>query len=219
MAYIVDSHSAQIPKFFNKRTNMEYTKPLAKLIEYFQKLPSIGPKTAMRLALHVVKMSENEVSNFANAMLDAKSKISYCSTCFNMSCSDPCEICSDTKRDKSIICVVSETKDLIAIEKTNEYKGLYHVLQGLISPIDGIGVDDIRIKELLYRVNNNDIKEIILALNPSVEGEATAMYLNKLLKPFNIKITRIAFGLPMGSELEYADEMTLTRALEGRVEL
>ena len=127
---------------------MEYTKPLARLIEYFQKLPSIGPKTAMRLALYIIKMSENEVSNFANAMLDAKSKISYCSTCFNMSCSDPCEICSDITRNKTVICVVAQTKDLMAIEKTNEYKGQYHVLQGLISPIDGISVDDIRIKEL-----------------------------------------------------------------------
>ena len=198
---------------------MEYTKPLAKLIEYFQKLPSIGPKTAQRLALHVIKMPEAEVSNFANALLDAKSKISYCSTCFNMSATNPCEICSDSSRNKHIICVVSETKDLMAIEKTNEYLGLYHVLQGLISPIDGIGPDDIRIKELLYRITSEDIKEVILALNPSVEGEATSLYLNKLIKPFNIKITRIAFGLPMGSELEYADEMTLARALEGRVEI
>ena len=198
---------------------MNYTQPLARLIEYFQKLPSIGPKTAMRLALHVIKMSENEVDNFAQALLDAKSKISYCSNCHNMSASDPCEICSDITRNKQVICVVSETKDLMAIEKTNEYHGLYHVLQGLISPIDGIGPDDIRIKELLYRIANEDINEIILALNPSVEGEATSLYLNKLIKPFNIKITRIAFGLPMGSELEYADEMTLARALEGRVEI
>ena len=198
---------------------MEYTKPLARLIEYFQKLPSIGPKTAQRLAFYILKMSENEVENFASSMLDAKRQISYCKTCFNMSCSDPCEICSDMSRNKAIICVVSETKDLMAIEKTNEYHGLYHVLQGLISPIDGIGPDDIRIKELLYRVNQNDIKEIIIALNPSVEGEATSLYLTKLLKPFNIKLSRIAFGLPMGSELEYADEMTLAKALEGRVEI
>ena len=198
---------------------MEYSKPLAKLIECFQKLPSIGPKTATRLALHVIKMPLSNVSEFADALMDAKTKITYCENCFNISCSSPCEICSDHTRNKKIICVVSETKDLMAIEKTNEYHGLYHVLQGLISPIDGIGVDDIRIKELLYRINQNDIEEVILALNPSVEGEATAMYLNKLLKPFNIKITRIAFGLPMGSELEYADEMTLARALEGRVEI
>ncbi len=198
---------------------MEYTKPLAKLIEYFQKLPSIGPKTAQRLALHVIKMPENEVKNFAEALIEAKTTISYCNICFNMSSSNPCEICSNPTRNKNIVCVVAETKDLMAIEKTNEYNGTYHVLQGLISPIDGIGPDDIRIKELLYRVNQNDIKEVILALNPSVEGEATSLYLNKLLKPFNIKITRIAFGLPMGSELEYADEMTLTRALEGRIEI
>lgn len=198
---------------------MEYTKPLAKLIEYFQKLPSIGPKTAQRLALHVIKMPENEVKNFANSLIEAKTKISYCENCFNMSCSSPCEICQDTTRNKKIICVVAETKDLMAIEKTNEYRGLYHVLQGLISPIDGIGPEDIRIKELLYRITNNDTQEVILALNPSVEGEATSLYLHKLIKPFNIKITRIAFGLPMGSELEYADEMTLTRAIEGRVEI
>ena len=198
---------------------MEYTKPLAKLIECFQKLPSIGPKTATRLALHILKMPLGDVENFSNALLEAKTKISYCETCFNISCSSPCEICSDNSRNKKIICVVSETKDLMAIEKTNEYHGLYHVLQGLISTIDGIGIEDIRIKELLFRINQNDIEEVILALNPSVEGEATSLYLNKLLKPFNIKITRIAFGLPMGAELEYADEMTLARALEGRVEI
>ncbi len=198
---------------------MEYTKPLARLIEYFQKLPSIGPKTAQRLALHVIKMPENEVKNFANALIEAKTTISYCDICFNMSSSNPCEICSNPARNKSVICVVAETKDLMAIEKTNEYLGVYHVLQGLISPIDGIGPDDIRIKELLFRVNQNNVNEIILALNPSVEGEATSLYLTKLLKPFNVKVSRIAFGLPMGSELEYVDEMTLARALEGRVEL
>lgn len=198
---------------------MEYTKPLAKLIEHFQHLPSIGPKTAQRLALYIVKMSENEVKNFASSMIEAKTTIKYCETCFNMSCESPCEICKDSTRNKGIICVVAETKDLMAIEKTNEYNGQYHVLQGLISPIDGIGPDDIRIKELLFRINKNDIKEVILALNPSVEGEATSLYLGKLLKPFNIKITRIAFGLPLGSELEYADEMTLARALDGRVEI
>ena len=198
---------------------MEYTKPLAKLIECFQKLPSIGPKTATRLALHTIKMPLDEVQKFAQALLDAKTQITYCETCFNISCSSPCEICKDTTRNRQTICVVAESKDLMAIEKTNEYNGLYHVLQGLISPIDGIGVNDIRIKELLYRVTNNDVKEVILALNPSVEGEATALYLNKLLQPFNIKISTIAFGLPMGSELEYVDEITLARALEGRVQI
>ncbi len=198
---------------------MEYTKPLAKLIEYFQKLPSIGPKTAQRLALHLLKMPLNEVERFAESMIEAKTTISYCDICFNMSSSNPCEICQNNARNREIICVVGETKDLIAIEKTNEYNGLYHVLQGLISPIDGIGPDDIRIRELLTRVHNDDIKEVILALNPSVEGEATSMYLNKLLKPFGIKISRTAFGIPLGSELEYADELTLIKALEARCEM
>ena len=198
---------------------MEYTKPLAKLIEYFQKLPSIGPKTAQRLALHLLKMPLSEVEKFAEAMIEAKTTISYCDICFNMSSSNPCEICQSTTRNRDTICVVGETKDLIAIEKTNEYRGLYHVLQGLISPIDGIGPEDIRIKELLTRVHSEDIKEVILALNPSVEGEATSLYLNKLLKPFGIKISRIAFVIPLGSELEYADELTPINALEARCEM
>ena len=198
---------------------MEYTKPLAKLIEYFQKLPKNRTKTAQRLALHLLKMPLSEVEKFAEAMIEAKTTISYCDICFNMSSSNPCEICQSTTRNRDTICVVGETKDLIAIEKTNEYRGLYHVLQGLISPIDGIGPEDIRIKELLTRVHSEDIKEVILALNPSVEGEATSLYLNKLLKPFGIKISRIAFGIPLGSELEYADELTLIKALEARCEM
>ena len=198
---------------------MIYPKSIAALIEQFQKFPSVGPKSAQRMAFQVLKMPYSEVEKFANAILNAKRSAKTCEVCFNISTQSPCEICESTNRNRSVICVVAETKDLIAIEKTNEYHGLYHVLQGLISPIDGIGPDDIRIKELLYRVNQNDVKEIILALNPSVEGEATSLYLGKLLKPFNIKISRIAFGLPMGAELEYADEMTLARALEGRVEL
>ena len=198
---------------------MEYTKPLAKLIEYFQKLPSIGPKSAQRLALHILKMNTEDVENFAHAMIEAKTTIKYCNTCFNISSSDPCEICSSVSRNKDIICVVQEAKDLIAIEKTNEYKGLYHVLNGLISPIDGIGPEDIKVKELLERVHKNEIKEIILALNPSVEGEATALYLSKLLKPFGIKVSRISYGIPLGSELEYTDELTLIRALETRCEI
>lgn len=198
---------------------MEYAKPLAKLIECFQKLPSIGPKTAQRLALHIIKMPDYEVEKFASSMIEAKNTISYCEICFNMTSESPCQICANPNRDTGTICVVSETKDLIAIEKTNEYKGLYHVLQGLISPIDGIGPDDIRARELIHRVHQNEIKEVILALNPSVEGEATSLYLSKLLKPFEIKVSRIAFGLPLGSELEYADEMTLIKALEGRQQL
>ena len=198
---------------------MEYTKPLAKLIEYFQKLPSIGPKTAQRLALYMIKMPDYEVENFASSMIEAKRTIKYCEVCFNMSSDSPCEICSSANRNKELICVVAETKDLMAIERTNEYKGVYHVLGGLIYPMDGIGPDDIRVRELLERVHSADIKEIILAINPTVEGEATSMYLTKLLKPFGVKVSRIAFGLPLGSELEYADELTLLKALEGRREL
>ena len=160
-----------------------------------------------------------EVENFANCMLEAKKTIKYCEICFNMSSESPCEICSNSSRNKEIICVVSETKDLMAIERTNEYKGVYHVLGGLISPMDGIGPDEIRVKELLTRVHDNDVKEIILALNPSVEGEATSLYLTKLLKPFGVKVSRIAFGIPLGSELEYADELTLIRALDARQEM
>lgn len=195
---------------------MEYTKPLAQLIEFFQKFPGIGPKSAQRMAFHLLKMPLGEVQRFSQILVEAKENIHYCNICFNMSASNPCEICSDTRRDRSVICVVAETKDLIAIEKTREYKGLYHVLQGTLSPLDGIGVEDIRIKELLTRVANDEVKEIILALSPSVEGEATSMYLTKLLKPFNIKISRIAFGLPIGSDLEFADEITLAKAIEGR---
>ncbi len=195
---------------------MEYTKPLAQLIEFFQKFPGVGPKSAQRMAFHLLKMPLGEVQRFAQILVDAKQNIHYCSTCFNMSASDPCEICTDTRRDNSVICVVAETKDLIAIEKTREYKGLYHVLQGTLSPLDGIGVEDIRIKELITRVADENVKEVILALSPSVEGEATSLYLTKLIKPFNIKISRIAFGLPVGSDLEYADEITLAKAIEGR---
>lgn len=195
---------------------MEYTKPLAQLIEFFQKFPGIGPKSAQRMAFHLLKMPLSEVENFSQVIVNAKANIHYCNICFNMSASDPCEICSDNKRDKSVICVVAETKDLIAIEKTREYKGLYHVLQGTLSPLDGIGVEDIRIKELLKRLTDTNIEEVILALSPSVEGEATSMYITKLLKPFNIKISRIAFGIPIGSDLEFADEITLAKAIEGR---
>lgn len=195
---------------------MEYTKPLAQLIEFFQKFPGIGPKSAQRMAFHLLKMPSGEVEKFSRIIVDAKENIHYCDICFNMSASNPCEICSDSSRDKSVICVVAETKDLIAVEKTREYKGLYHVLQGVISPLDGIGVEDIRIKELLNRAADSNVKEIILALSPSVEGEATSMYITKLLKPFNIQISRIAFGLPVGSDLEYADEITLAKAIEGR---
>ncbi len=198
---------------------MIYPKSIAALIEHFQKFPSVGPKSAQRMAFYMLRMSENEVEKFAQSMLDAKRNTKNCEICFNLSSTSPCEICSSTSRDKSTICVVAETKDLIAVEKTNEYKGLYHVLQGLISPMDGIGADDIRIKELLNRLTDDSIKEVILALSPSVEGEATSLYLSKLIKPFGIKISRIAFGLPVGADLEYADEITIAKAIEGRREI
>ena len=171
------------------------------------------------MAFQVLKMPYSEVEKFAGAILEAKRSSKTCEICFNISSTSPCEICDSTNRNRSVICVVSETKDLIAIEKTNEYKGLYHVLQGLISPMDGIGAEDIRIKELLNRLTDENVQEVILALSPSVEGEATSLYLTKLIKPFGIKISRIAFGLPVGADLEYADEVTLARAIEGRREL
>ena len=198
---------------------MIYPKSIASLIEHFQKFPSVGPKSAQRMAFYLLRMPLSEVEKFAQSMIDAKQNTKTCEICFNLSATSPCEICSSTSRDKSTICVVAETKDLIAIEKTNEYKGLYHVLQGLISPMDGIGADDIRIKELLNRLTDDNVKEVILALSPSVEGEATSLYLNKLIKPFGIKISRIAFGLPVGADLEYADEITIAKAIEGRREL
>ena len=198
---------------------MIYPKSIAALIEQFQKFPSVGPKSAQRMAFFLLRMSKDDVENFATTILEAKENTKTCEICYNISTSSPCEICSSSQRDKSTICVVAESKDLIAIEKTNEYKGLYHVLQGLISPMDGIGAEDVRIKELLNRLTNEEVKEVILALSPSVEGEATSLYLTKLIKPFGIKISRIAFGIPVGADLEYADEVTLARAIEGRREL
>ena len=198
---------------------MIYPKSIATLIEHFQKFPSVGPKSAQRMAFYLLRMPMFEVQKFAQSIVEAKENTHTCEVCFNLSSTSPCEICTSPKRDRSTICVVAETKDLIAVEKTNEYKGLYHVLQGLISPMDGIGADDIRIKELLNRLTNDEVKEVILALSPSVEGEATSLYLSKLIKPFGIKISRIAFGLPVGADLEYADEITIARAIEGRREI
>ena len=198
---------------------MIYPKSIASLIEHFQKFPSVGPKSAQRMAFYLLRMPRTEVEKFAQSMIDAKENTKTCEICFNLSSTSPCEICTSSQRDKSTICVVAETKDLIAIEKTNEYKGLYHVLQGLISPMDGIGADDIRIKELLNRLTDENVREVILALSPSVEGEASSLYLSKLIKPFGVKISRIAFGLPVGADLEYADEITIAKAIEGRREL
>jgi recombination protein RecR len=197
-----------------------YTKPLGRLIEELQKLPGIGPKSAQRLAFHLLKQPLTSIKELASALVDAKEQIKFCSICSNLTSMDPCEFCQDTRRDSTAICVVAEANDLIALEKTKEFKGLYHVLQGLISPMEGIGPDKLKIKELLNRISNNqNIKEIILAINPTVEGEATTLYINKLIKPLGIKVTRIAFGLPIGGDLEYADTMTLAKALEGRREI
>lgn len=196
-----------------------YSPSIEKLIESFERLPSIGHKTATRLAFHVLDLGEQETNDFINSIVNAKKSLKFCSICYNISDTDPCPICANTKRDLSTICVVEDVKDIIAMEKTHEFKGVYHVLHGSISPLNGIGPDDIKIKELLNRIQNNNISEIILATNPRVEGEATAMYLSKLIKPTGIKVTRIAHGIPVGGDLEYTDEITLTKALEGRREI
>lgn len=195
-----------------------YPQSVARLIEEFSKLPGIGPKTAQRLAFHVLNMDMNDVEKLSKAIIDAKKNIKYCSVCGNLTDVDPCITCRNTSRDKDIICVVEEPRDVVAMEKTREYKGLYHVLHGAISPLGGIGPDDIRIKELLGRVTP-ETREIIIATNPNVEGEATAMYIARLLKPLGVKVTRIAHGIPVGGDLEYADEVTLSKALEGRREI
>ena len=196
-----------------------YSPSIEKLIESFEKLPSIGHKTAARLAFHVLEQTKEQTEEFINSIINAKQNLKYCSRCYNISDTDPCPICSNDKRDGSKICVVEDVRDIIAMEKTHEYKGKYHVLHGAISPMNGIGPDDIRIKELITRLHNEKIEEVILATNPRVEGEATAMYISKLIKPLGIKVTRIAHGIPVGGDLEYADEITLIKAMEGRVEL
>ena len=196
-----------------------YSTSIQKIIEIYEKLPSIGHKTAVRLAFYMLNASDKEADDFSNAILNAKKNLKFCSICYNISDIDPCEICSDRNRDKSRICVVEDVKDIIAIEKINEFNGVYHVLHGSISPMEGIGPDDIKIKELLSRLLNGDVKEVILATNPKVEGEATAMYISKLIKPMRVKVTRLAHGIPVGGDLEYTDEFTLGKAFEGRIEL
>lgn len=198
---------------------MYYPEPISKLIDSFMKLPGIGPKTASRLAFFVLTMKEETVLDFAKALINAKRDLTYCSVCGHITDSEPCYICSDQSRDRSVVCVVQDSKDVIAMEKMKEYHGLYHVLQGSISPMEGVGPEDINIPSLLKRLQNEEIKELILATNPNIEGEATAMYISKLVKPSGIKVTRIAHGLPVGGDLEYADEVTLSKALEGRREL
>ena len=196
-----------------------YSPSIENLIENFEKLPSIGHKTAVRLAFHMLDASEERVNEFISSIINAKKNLKFCSICFNISDTDPCEICSNPKRDSSIICVVEDVRDILAMERTNEFNGVYHVLHGSISPMNGVGPDDIKIKELLTRLTSGNIKEVILATNPRVEGEATAIYLSKLIKPLGIKVTRIAHGIPVGGDLEYADEVTISKALEGRREI
>lgn len=196
-----------------------YAAPVARLVEEFEKLPGIGHKTAQRLAFHVLNLPTEKAENLADAIKEAKSKIKYCSICSNLTDIDPCGICSGPTRNNSVICVVEDPRDVVALERIKEFKGLYHVLHGAISPMEGIGPEDIKIKELLARIREGNISEVILATNPNIEGEATAMYISKLLKPLGIKATRIAHGIPVGGDLEYADEVTLAKALEGRREL
>ncbi len=195
-----------------------FTKPLSKLIGHFEKFPGIGPRTAQRLALFILKQPKSSIRDFSNALLEAHDNVGHCKTCFNLTSEKECEICRNNNRNQKIICVVAETKDLLALERAREFKGVYHVIGGLISPMDSIGPELLEIRSLVERVSKSEVDEIILALTPSVEGDTTSLYIGKLLTPFT-KVTRIAYGLPMGSELEYVDEVTLARALEGRTNL
>lgn len=198
---------------------MFYPEPIAKLIDAFSRLPGVGPKTAGRLAFHVLRMKEDDVLDFAKSLVSVKRNLHYCSVCCNITDIDPCRICQDKTRDGSVICVVQEPKDVVALERMKEFHGYYHVLHGAISPMEGIGPDELRVAELLKRLSDEKVQELILATNPNIEGESTAMYLSRLVKPFGLKVTRIAHGLPVGGDLEYADEVTLSKALEGRREL
>jgi len=193
-----------------------YADAVAKLIEEFAKFPGIGPKTAQRLAFHVLKGSKEDALALAKALIDAKEKVGHCSVCFNLTDINPCRICSNPNRDAGLICVVEDPRDVMALERTREYKGYYHVLNGALSPMEGIGPEQLKIKELLQRLQKGNVKEVILATNSNVEGEATAMYLAKLIKPLGIRVTRLAQGLPVGGDIEYADEVTLSRAFAGR---
>lgn len=198
---------------------MYYPEPISKLIDSFAKLPGIGPKTAVRLAFFVINMNDDDVLGFANSLVSAKRELSHCTTCGHITDCDPCSICQDSSRDESIICVVEDPKDVIAMEKMKEFNGKYHVLHGSISPMDGVGPEDINVPDLINRLKSEVVKELILATNPNIEGEATAMYISRLVKPSGIRTTRIAHGLPVGGDLEYADEVTLAKSLEGRREL
>ncbi|MCR4601277.1 MAG: recombination mediator RecR [Clostridia bacterium] len=197
----------------------QYAKPLANLIRELSKLPGIGGKTAQRLAFHIMSMSEKDAGALSEAIVKAKKELHYCSICGNLTDRDPCSICEDQKRDRSRICVVEQVRDLVAMERMKEYKGMYHVLNGAISPMDGIGPEDINLKQLILRLQDPEVEEVILATNSTIEGEATAMYIARLIKPAGIRVSRIAHGIPVGGDLEYADEVTLSKAMEGRVEL
>ncbi|MBO5896724.1 MAG: recombination protein RecR [Clostridia bacterium] len=192
---------------------------LEKLIEQFQKIPSIGRKTAQRMAFHVLDLSDEGAKEFADAIIDAHTKIHRCSLCFNLTENELCPICESNNRDKSTVCVVEEPKDVLAMERMREYKGVYHVLHGAISPMNGIGPDQLTIMNLVERVASGEISEVIMATNPTIEGDTTAMYISKLIKPFGVKVTRLAYGIPVGADIEYADDVTLMRALSGRSEL
>ncbi len=196
-----------------------YAGPVQDLIDELGRLPGVGPKSAQRIAFHLLKLPKDDALRLANAIAVVKDRVTFCHTCFNISEGERCGICGDPRRDTHVVCVVEEPRDIVAVEKTGEFKGRYHVLQGAISPIEGIGPDQLRVKELLARLEPEGIDEVILCTNPNIEGEATAMYLGRLLKPLGLKVTRIASGLPVGGDLEYADELTLGRALEGRREL
>lgn len=197
----------------------QYALPIGNLIEQLSRLPGIGRKTAQRLAFYILEMDTLEAEKLSKSIMNAKEKIRLCSNCCNLTEQDPCKLCSDTRRDKSIICVVEGAKDIFAMEKSREYNSQYHVLHGVISPMDNVGPNDIRVKELLTRLSDDEIKEIIIATNPTVEGEATALYLSKLIKPLGIKVTRIAHGIPVGGDLEYFDEVTISKAMENRREI
>jgi len=196
-----------------------YPAPVARLIDALQRLPGIGPKTAQRLTFFLLKRPADEVRELAESLVAVKERIVYCQTCFNVTDEDPCRLCADPARDARLLCVVEEPNDLMAMERTGEYRGRYHVLLGALSPLDGIGPDDLKVRELLVRIENGAVAEVILATNPNVEGEATALYLARLLRPLGMRVTRIARGLPVGGDLEYADQVTLSKALEGRREI
>jgi recombination protein RecR len=198
---------------------MEYARPLAKLIRELEKMPGVGPKSAQRMAFHILRMADEEARTLAEAILEVKERITTCPRCFNFTDEDLCPICRNPARDRSLLCVVADVRDLMAIERTQEYRGLYHVLQGVISPMDGVGTEHLRIRELLHRLKTEPVQEVIIAMNPTIEGDATAMYLSRLIKPLGIRVTQLAHGMPVGGDLDYADQATLISALEWRREL